>query len=269
MIKLLSNGIKLIDGSFWRAWAAVLGWVPLHNLPEKKMTSAQRADLLNEVEQAGGFGFIVTRQIKGNMFQKLIDGATYSPWGHAQILIGANIGEKTRKKYPGLMIPKPSPRWLSRSKCHPFPTVEGIDAVSYKTEIVESRATVEVGNLHTTLNDNTQAIIFINPKWTEAQKIKMARESYSWVGEPYDIFEIAHHGFPGLPNPENLKVCSSLVAKILSVGDPGLTEWCNQYKINIEKFTPRDLFAYGASTDCMPYAFRCDYTESLNRAYRP
>lgn len=268
MAKLLSNGITLKDAGFWRAWAAVAELVPLHNLPKVETDCLKTEQLLNEIEEAGGFGIVVTRKVKGGVYQKLIDGKTYSPWGHAAFLIGRKIGNKVREQYPDVMRKKDSFRW-DVPPGHFVPEIEGIPPKANRFEIVESKAVVEVGNLWTALDDDEQVIVFINPEWTEKQKIAMAREAYSWVGEPYDIFEIGKHGFPWIPNSKRLKACSSLVAKVLSVGDANFVPWCRKYAIDPEMFTPRDVFAYGADKQMTPYCFNCTCVDALQAGYHP
>ena len=122
---------------------------------------------------------------------------------------------------------------------------------------------MEATDLRNSLNSGTQTILFTNPNWTREQKIAMAVEAYSWVGEPYDIFEVAHWVWPLVPNPSALKDCSTLVRQIIAAGDPGITDWCRLHGLDPELVAPGHVFAYGADQNDVPYCFGCTYTDAL------
>lgn len=261
LLSILSNGIKLFSDDFWRGVGAAIGIVPLHHVP---ITYTNKYDVLKQIEAAGGFGFVSTRRPDNiSLFQKLVDGATRSPFAHSQLLIGEDIAKEVRKRYPEVMRAKPSPRWKGRRSYEPSVIIEGINRDALNHEIVESRLLVSVSSLLDTLKQGEQAVVFINPNWTREDKIRMAREAYSWVGEPYDVFEIGNWAVPLIPHSKSLKVCSSLVCRCLSVVDDDILVWCRLHGIDPERISPGALFAYGSDTGCIPYCFRCTYTDVM------
>lgn len=262
VLAVLSNGLKVFSDNFWRGIGALIGFVPLHKLPVVK-TNINAT--LEYIKQNGGFGFVCTRDTDDNLspFQKLTDGATNSLWPHSMLLIGEEVAKAVRERYPEVLISKPSPRWSHRESWEPPITVEGIDKEIKLYEMVHSQLKVEVDSLHSTLDKGEQCIVFINPKWTFEQKVQMAREAYSWVGEPYDIFEIGNWAIPLIPHSKSLKVCSSLVLKCIAAGDPDILIWCHIHNIDPEKISPGGIFAYGTDTGCIPFCFRCNYEDAL------
>lgn len=262
-ISVLSNGVKLFNDDFWRGWAATIGLVPLHNLP---IVETDNEILLNKIDNLGGFGFAVMRTpIDPPFFQKQIDGVTRSPWGHCVMVLGEDVGMEARNRYPDLLLPKPSPRWKA-SKGHPVPKVEGIRSKSSKYEIVESQAYITVSDLRHAVGRGEQVIFFTNPNWTMDQLINMAVEAYSWVGEPYDVFEIGSWIMSFVPNSKKLKVCSTLVGEIIAAeNDSDICGWAYRHGLDMERFAPRDIFAYGSDhKDMQHVCFRCKFEDALN-----
>lgn len=259
-ITTLINGLTLFNDSFWRGWGAVLGLVPLHHVP---VVETDANSVLDAIDKSGGFGFGVMRNINPPFYQKQIDGVTRSPWGHAVMLIGEKIGEAARREKPDLMDKKISHRW-NKSHNGPIPLIEGIDLYPNKFEIVESQMLVAVSDLTNAVQAGEQIVIFTNPNWTMEQKVNMALEAYSWVGEPYDVFEIAKYVIPIMFNPSKLKVCSSLVAKILTASGPAVRLWYARHGLNIEQTPPRDIFAYGSDCNFNNHCFLCRYDDVLD-----
>lgn len=261
ILSVLSNGLKIFSDNFWRGLGAAAGIIPLHHIP---LAFTDVPALLKKVDDAGGFGFVSTRRaIDISLFQKMTDGATNNPFGHSQLLIGDDIAHEVRERYPELMELKPSPRWPNRNSYEPPIMVEGISKNVKPYEVVESQLHVAVTSLLDTLNQGEQVVVFINKAWTREQKIQMAREAYSWVGEPYDIFEIGNWAIPLIPHSKSLKVCSSLVCKCIAAGDSKILTWCKLHNIDPEKISPGGMFAYGSDIGCEPYCFRCNYDDVL------
>lgn len=262
-ISVLSNGIQLFKDDFWRGWAAALGLIKLPNIPYAGTNNIYR---LKEIRRMGGFGFIVTRLVKPNFFQKQITGVTRSPWGHAKMLIGEEIGKATRRKYPDLLDKIKSPRWKNPKKGYPVPMIQGIRINPSKFEVVESNLYVEItdfGNI--TDKQEEQAIFFTDLNWSTDQKIEMAREAYTWVGEPYDVFEIGSWISSIFPNTKRLKTCGTLVGKILSLGKIGFIEWIKLHGLDIEKIAPREIFAFGTDNkNYKHFCFHCLYQDAIH-----
>ena len=238
------------------------GLVPTHEIP---VVATDDDAVYRAIEATGGFGFGVTRTVKPGApsFQRGIDGVTHSPWGHAVMLIGQEIGLRARAARPDLLKAVPSPRWQNTPPGHPVPMVGGIRPVPLRYEIVESQIKVSVADLTAAVGDGEQIIIFTNPAWTLEQKVAMACEAYSWVGEPYDVFEIARWVFPGVPNPAALKVCSSLVLAIIAAVDPDIKRWARMHGLDPELVAPRDIFAYGVDKRFDAHCFRCDLDSAV------
>jgi hypothetical protein len=278
VLSVLSNGITLFNDDFFRGIACMTGAVQCHELPDVKTDNNA---LMTSVERAGGFGFAVTRSVKPGLFsyQRGIDGVTRSCWGHTVVGIGEEVGYLARKSKPGLLIKKPSPRW-NNSPTHPsnigrgmkitdttdgnpVPWVEGIKPEVKRLEIVESKIYVEVNSLSDKIEKGEQVIFFTNPNWTMDQKVAIACEAYSWVGEPYDIFEIANWVMPLVPNPAKLKACSTLALQCINAGDNSIKDWCKYHGLDPERVAPRDLFAWGADKNLPNFSFRCQYADAL------
>lgn len=242
-----------------RAWLTAFKLLPTHNF---LVVQTDKSVLLKKIHEAGGFGFGVTRAIKPPFYQRLIDGMTNSGWGHAIFSIGEEVGIEVRKRYPDVLDKKPSPRWGMNRSGHPVPLVEGIPVCPSKYEVVESQKLVAVTDLADLLVDGQQVVMYTS-NWTMEQKVRMAVEAYSWVGEPYDIFEVGSWALPFFPNTSRLKVCSSLVAQILQIDNPIFKEWCVLKGLDIEKIAPRDIFEYGYGLDFTAHCFNCDFSDIL------
>lgn len=262
----LSSGLTLVNDDFYRGLGCMAGIIPTHEItPAFKVDDASIGNALAWLENSGGFGFAVTRYSKPPLFsyQRGIDGVTHSPWGHALMIIGENIGRAARLAKPSLLVPVPSQRWKNVAPGHPVPMIGGIPRKPAKFEVVESKAFVSVTQLEESLNEGTQTIIFTNPAWTREQKIAMAVEAYSWIGEPYDIFEIAHWVMPLVPNPAALKACSTLALKIIAAGDPYIKQWCVLHGLDPELVAPRDIFAYGVDMNYPAMGVGCTVADAI------
>lgn len=254
--------VEIVKDDFWRGWLTILGITKCHNLP---VVQTNQDELLKAIHRLGGFGFWVSRNIGNPVFQRGIDGVTASPWGHAGMLIGEYIGNLARIKCPELKTRRKSKRWRP-IKGYPDVWLPPIKSQPSKFEVVESQAEVTHRDLTDTLNMGEQVIVFIPEHWSDLQRVAMAIEAYSWVGEPYDVFEIGSH-FMQMFNPARLKVCSSLTLQCIAAGAPGIIDWCKRHGLDPEKVSPRDIFAYGADLEMPNYCFRCDYRDAL--AVRP
>lgn len=228
------------------------------------ITETNSKKFLTEVDAAGGFGFAVTRAVNPSIFQRLIEFFTGSVWGHCVMVIGEDIGQEARRIKPSILHKKQSHRWTNRSPGHPVPLIEGIRHAPLKHETVDSNALVQVSDLSKWIEAGEQIVFFANPDWTLTQKLVMAIEAYSWVGEPYDVFEIGNWLTRLIPNPSRLKVCSSLIYQIIVTGDLKIMNWTHSKKINGEKFAPRDVFDYGSDhSDFIKCCFRCRFEDAL------
>lgn len=261
-IAVLSNGMRLYNEPLARGLACMAGMVPTHELPISETNTEQAlADVIRE----GGFGFFVCRTPRPGLwtFQRGIDGITKMPWGHAGLLIGGEVGVAARARKPSMIMPKPSPRWPNRASWQPPIIVEGIPVNVLRHEIVESQGRVAINSLTAAVDKGEQIIIFTNPDWTMDQKIAMACEAYSWVGEPYDVFEIAKYCFPLVPNPNAMNVCSTLALKCLAAGGDPIKPWCSRHALDPEMIAPGHLFAYGADSHYDAHCIRCKYDDAL------
>ena len=258
---VFENGLTLFEDNLTRGLGCMAGIIPTHEIP---VTKTDEKTILEAVNSSGGFGFAVTRTAKPGLvsYQRGIDGVTRSPWGHGIAIIGEDIGKAARMAKPGLLVPQPSTRWENLKEGYPKPLVGGIAPIPVPFECVESKALVSVTSLKNSLDE--QVIIFINPNWTREQKIAMACEAYSWVGEPYDIFEIGHWVMPFIPNPKNAKACSTLVLQIIAAGDPEIKSWCSRHALNPELIAPRDLFAYGVDKSFNAFGVNCTVRDAVN-----
>ena len=259
----LESGLTLFDDDFYRGLGCMAGLVKTHEVKETKTD----ADVVRKwIDDNGGFGFAVSRTVKPGLFsyQRGIDGVTRSPWGHSIMMIGEDIGKAARLAKPSVLIPAPSTRWKNVKPGYPVPMVGGIPVVPHKYECVESKALVAVTDIGYSMDAGEQMVIFINPAWTREQKIAMAVEAYGWVGEPYDIFEIAHWVMPLVPNPAALKACSTLVLQIINAGDPGIKQWCKLHDLDPELVAPRDIFAWGIDNKLPTSSVDCTVEDCLS-----
>jgi hypothetical protein len=256
-MSMLASGIGLFKDDFWRGVGCMAGVVPTHEWP---LVQHDHWKVCRDIEDAGGFGFFVCRTPKPGLatFQRAIDGVTRSGAGHAGLLIGEQIGALARIRRPGLMIPKTSSRWKNRPSYAPPIIIEGIATKPRRMEIVESQALVAVNSLTAAVDKGEQIIVFTNTKWTVDQKVAMAIEAYSWVGEPYDVFEIGSWFIPWMFNPKALKVCSTLVEKCVTAGDSDIDLWTRFHKLDVERVAPRDILAYGVDREMKSWCIRCD-----------
>jgi len=278
-LSILSSGIKLFKDDFWRGVGCMSGAIPTHEWP---LSETDNEAILRAIEASGGFGFFVCRTPKPGLFgfQRAIDGVTRSGAGHAGLLIGGEIGMRARMTRPGLLIKKPSPRWKN-SPTHPdniaaghpwtwtadgrpVPWVEGIPATTQRFEIVESQVLVAINSLTASVDKGEQVIIFTNPKWSMKQKVAMACEAYSWVGEPYDPFEIGAWFLSWMINPSEIKACSTLVQKCISAGDQDINLWAKFHHLDPERVAPRDNLAYGIDRELKSWFIKCDLTGVVN-----
>lgn len=254
--------LSLFDPAWWRGWSRILGLSKPFDL---KFVSTTRESFLKSVREAGNFGFGVTHNMNPGFFQKGIEGATQSPWHHAFSLIGAEIGEKARKARPDLMERKPSPRWETRPGYYK-PKIQGINPIPSLYEVVEAKIQMSVTDmLRDILNNDEQVILFTPQNWTEEQKVKMAIELYSWVGEPYDVPEIGNYVLPISPNSSNAKCCSTLAAQGMRIADNTIDIWCKQHQIDIQRIPPRDIFLFGAEQKYLAHCFQCDFQDAVKK----
>jgi hypothetical protein len=254
-----ANGVGIFDDDFYRGVGCMAGFIPTHEIP---VVQTDNAAVLAAIDAAGGFGFAVTRLVKPGLFsfQRGIDGVTHSPWGHAVMLVGEAMGLAARVSNPGRVLLHKSERWVNTAPGYPD-HLAGLPMNKWKAasryETVESKALVEATDLRDSLNPSTQTIVFTNPAWTPQQKLAMAIEAYSWVGEPYDVFEVAHWVAPLVPNPAALKDCSTLVLACIAAGDPGIKDWCRLHGLDPELVAPGHIFAYGADKGYGAHCFGC------------
>jgi hypothetical protein len=252
--------LSLFDPGWWRAWGAVLGLRKLHMLTVVK---TDRENFLKNVRASGNFGFGVTHNINPQFFQKGIDGATEHWAAHAFFLIGKDIAEKARKADPTIMNERESPRWKKYSG-YPVPRIGGVDARANDYEVVEAKIKMSVTDmLRDILNNDEQVVLFTPQNWTEAQKVAMALEAYSWVGEPYDVPEIGNYVLFLSPNSKSSKCCSTLVAQIIRAGDDAIVTWCKNHKVDFERIPPRDIFVFGMDMNYPYLCWQCAMKDAL------
>lgn len=256
-LSILESGLKLFKDDTLRGLGCMAGLIPTHEWPIVQ-TDSER--VMREIEAAGGFGFFVCRTPKPGLFgfQRAIDGMTRSGVGHAGMLIGGEVGMRARIVRPSLMIPKKNARWPKRPDWQPPITTEGIKPINQRLEIVESQFLVAINSLTSAVDKGEQVVVFTNQKWTMEQKVAMACEAYTLVGEPYDIFEVGRWFIPSMINPASLKVCSTLVQKCITAGDRDIDLWARFHHLDPELVAPRDNLAYGVDRELKSWCFRCD-----------
>ena len=117
-LSVLSSGLTIFDDDFFSGLACMAGLTSTHEIP---VTATDDAAVLAAIDAAGGFGFAVTRLVKPGLFsfQRGIDGVTHSPWGHALMLIGQDIGMSARAAAPGRVPLHKSERWVNTPVGYP------------------------------------------------------------------------------------------------------------------------------------------------------
>lgn len=263
VLSMLDCGMSLVRDNFWRGLACMAGAVKTHEWP---VVETDKDKFISDLEREDVTGYFVCRTPNpGKLtFQRAIDGATRSGAGHAGFLVGRQIAEIVRARYPSLLVPKVNARWPNRPPEQPDIITEGIPQAVQRLEIVESQLKVAINSLTAAVDKGEQVIVFTNPRWTEEQKVMMAREAYTWVGEPYDVLEIGAWFMRWMLNPKTMKVCSSLVQKIVATADRDIDIWARFHQLDSELVAPRDLLAYGVDRVLRSWCYRCGLPGVIN-----
>lgn len=243
-VPILESGIKLLGNDFFNGLACMAGLTGTHEWP---LIKTDKDLFFSDLEREDICGFFVCRTPNPGLFgyQRGIDGVTHSGAGHSGFLAGKKVAELVRIRRPSLLVPKVNARWKNRPVYHPPIITEGIPPKPQRLEIVESQFLVAINSLTASVDKGEQVIVFTNPLWTLEQKVAMACEAYTWVGEPYDVFEVGSWFLSWMFNPAQMNVCSTLVQKCVSAGDRDIDLWARFHKLNPDKVAPRDLLAYG------------------------
>lgn len=279
MTYLSASGITLIKDDAKAGIMAGLGMAPLHNLP---IYAVDAESFARQVEEVGGFGVFVCRKLgKLNLLQKFIDGTTHSAWLHSGVVIGEEIGRAARLARPDLTLRRPSPRWVN-SPTHPdnlhlklpenrttdglpVPKIGGIKPTPTRLETVEADFPIfKTKSLCDTISAGEQILFFYDKTWTPAQKVRMAIEAYTQVGEPYDFFELFAWWVKFIiPNSALANVCSTSIGEVLDVVERRFSNWCDRNQYDPELIAPRDTFAYCADVKMSHLECRCSLEDAL------
>lgn len=268
VLSVLDCGISLVKDDFWRGVACMSGAVKTHEWPVVETDQAAFLDVLEREDVTGYFVCRKSNPAPGLSFQRGIDGATRSGAGHAGFLPGRQVARIVRARYPSLLVPKRNVRWPHRPSWQPDIITEGIPETVQRLEIVESQIKVAINSLTAAVDKKEQIIVFTDPRWTEEQKVQMAHEAYTWVGEPYDVLEIAAWVLRWMLNPKTMKACSTLTQHIIGTVDPAIDIWARFHRLDPELVAPRDLLAYGVDHDLRSWCSRCELSSVINTEAR-
>jgi len=194
-----------------------------------KFKKSQYADFVKGLPPCS---VVLTRDRTPGFFGGGIQAVTNSAWQHALLYIGKSYGDFIRAKFPHLQ--KKREIIVNGNKL----IIEPIPAHAIEHEIVESLLTVSVQSLDKYNDDDVQMEAWTRPLTQQEMELAVLR-AYEMVGMPYDILEIGAHVFPFIPNPDKLKVCSSLVVHAYKP-----VERIVRKRVDPDRASPRDLRDY-------------------------
>ena len=235
--------------------AAGIGIIPVKQL--KIVKTDVEGDLAGLDDHGGPIPFIC-RNSDGAFFQSGIERQTNSWAGHAGLFVGKRNAQIIRAKCPYLLQ---SRRVSGLFTDHDW-VLPPVPAEARDYEVIESQITININDMREVVREGMQAVSFVRD-WTDSQTGDILEAAYKMFGAPYDILEIAHDVFPWVPNPTQLKVCSSFTLSALAKGDPDLLDWMKAHNVDPEAASPADLGRYLFSNAAyQPVAFRCDLAEA-------
>jgi len=236
--------------------------------------------LYQQLQEHGGPAILCTTAINASSFGRAVKKQTNSPWYHSELCIPYDLAKKARATCPDLMVRKPSPRWRN-SPTHPdnlkmnmrwsdttdgrpVPWVQGIPAKPKEFECVSSGLYVVIDELQSVTREDEQVIAWLPTDWTEDDKLAIAIEAYKWVGEIYDIFEIGNWVLPFIPNPPDIKVCSTATETFIAGGDYSILNWMIAQGLDPQRIAPRDIANWCVSRGFEPLCFQCSFEDYIN-----
>lgn len=243
-----------------RLFMDVLAGFGAFKLKEWEYVSTDDAGVLKEIGKRKGPWLAVTRNVKPGFYQKGIQYDTNSAAQHMHFGVGDTLGCLARVTNPGKVFKHVSPRWKNPTIDHFCGLDPRTNLLPSKFELVQSSALVEVKDLRDVIGKDEQVVVFTFPDLTDAERLAMAVEAYSLVGEPYDVFEIAKRFFFLIPNPKALKVCSTLTLGIWDAGNKQFKSWATSQGLDPESISPRDGLDFCLSPNTRAEAF-CFHTD--------